>query len=135
MKRRTAQDRKLLDDARLLRAWRKWHRDERDAVLAGPHAAVLGELFRVVENLQHVRSAQLIGFVKAVDWASIDAATKQTVMHEIDTAIIKQRERAGLAPIDDPLPGAPPNAFQVIHGILTSFPPDGGKACRSRSGK
>jgi hypothetical protein len=27
----------------VLRAWRAWHREQREAVLAGPHGAVLGE--------------------------------------------------------------------------------------------
>jgi uncharacterized protein YbjT (DUF2867 family) len=46
MKRRNGQEQKLADDARLLRASKKFHREEREAVLAGPHRAVLAELFR-----------------------------------------------------------------------------------------
>ena len=34
---RNGQQQKLVDDARLLRAWRKWHREERETALAGPH--------------------------------------------------------------------------------------------------
>ena len=53
MKHRTTEE-KLADDARLLRAWKKWHAEERAAVLAGPHGSVLVELFRMLENLKHV---------------------------------------------------------------------------------
>jgi len=33
------QEKELADNARLLRAWKKFHREEREAVLAGPHSA------------------------------------------------------------------------------------------------
>src|SRR6516164_131121 len=39
-------ERELADNARLLRWWKAWHREQRDAVLAGPHARTLAELFR-----------------------------------------------------------------------------------------
>jgi hypothetical protein len=35
-------------------ARKKWHAEERAAVLAGPHGSVLAELFRMLENLKHV---------------------------------------------------------------------------------
>jgi hypothetical protein len=123
MKRRsTAQEKKLVDDARLLRAWKKFHREERDAVLAGPHATTLAELFRAFANIECVRPAQLIGFIGAIDWGSIDYETRLTVLHEVNATITRYREKCGLDPIDDPLPGAPSNAFQIIRGIITSFP-------------
>src|SRR6516164_6501136 len=96
-------DKKLADDARLLRWWKAWHREQREAVLAGPHGAVLGELFRMLENLQHVQPSQLIGLVRAIDWAVIDTDTKLTTLHELNAAITKFREKRGLEPIDDAL--------------------------------
>jgi hypothetical protein len=123
MKRRsTAQEKKLVDDARLLRAWKKFHREERDAVLAGPHAATLAELFRAFANIECVKPAQLIGFIGAIDWGSIDYETRLTVLHEVNNAITKFREKQGLEPIDDALPGEPPRAFEIIRRIITSFP-------------
>src|SRR5262249_36988347 len=71
MKHRTAKEKELADNARLLRAWKRFHRDERDAALSGPHARTLAELFRMFANLKHVQPAQLIGFVGAIDWAAI----------------------------------------------------------------
>ena len=46
MKRRVPHQQKLADDGYLLRPWREWHREQRDAVLAGPHGIVLAALFR-----------------------------------------------------------------------------------------
>src|SRR5262249_8030184 len=107
------------------RAWKKHHREEREAVLSGPHAATLAELFRMFANLAHVQPAQLIGFVGAINWASIDYQTRLTVLHEINNVITALRTKRGLEPISDPLPGEPLNAFQRIRAIM--FPASAGK--------
>src|SRR5215831_13449553 len=102
-------EKELADNARLLRAWKKFHREEREAVLAGPYATTLVELFRMFSNIEHVKPAQLVGFIGAIDWGSVDFQTRLTVLHEVNTAITKFRESRKLDPFDDPLPGAPPN--------------------------
>jgi hypothetical protein len=71
-------------------------------------------------TIEHVKPAQLIGFIGAIDWGSIDYQTRLTVLHEVNEAITKFRESQKLAPIDDSLPGVPPNAFQIIRGIITA---------------
>jgi hypothetical protein len=91
MKHRTTEE-KLADDARLLRAWKKWHAEERAAVLAGPHGSVLAELFRMFENLRHVQPTQLIGFARAINWTAIYFDTRLVVVHELNTAITAIRE-------------------------------------------
>jgi hypothetical protein len=120
-RRRTAADKKLADDQKLLRWWKAWHRKQREAALAGPHGPVLSELFRMFKNLEHLRPAQLIGYTQSIDWSSIDYATKLTVVHEIDNAITAFRVKRGLEPIDDNLPGQPDTPFRTIKAIL--FPP------------
>ena len=54
--------------------------------------------------------------------------TRAVVLHETSTAITKLRESQNLAPLDDPIPGAPPNAFQMIRAILNEFSAPAGKA-------
>jgi len=122
---RTAADREkeLADNARLLRAWKAWHREERQTVLAGPHGAVLGELFRMLENLQHVQPAQLIGLVRSFDWTAIPYDTRLVVLHELNIAIMKFREKRGAEPIDDNLPGQPDTPFRTIKAILFATSP------------
>ena len=109
-------DKKLADDARLMRWWKAWHREQREAVCAGPHGAVLGELFRMLLNLKHVQPAQLIGLARSIDWVVIDYDTKLTVLHEINSSITKFREKRGLEPIDDTVEGEPP--FRTLKAIL-----------------
>jgi hypothetical protein len=113
---RTAQEKKLADDARLLRAWKNFHREEREAVLVGPHARTLVELFRMFANIECVQPSQLVGFISAIDWSGIDSATRLTVLHELNVAITRHREKRGLTPIDDSVEGEPP--FRVIKAIL-----------------
>jgi hypothetical protein len=118
------EQKKLADDARLLRNWKKFHREEREAVLAGPHSAVLGELFRMFENLQHVQPAQLIGLVRSINWATIDYSARLVTVHELNASITKYREKHDLEPIDDSLPGQPDTPFRAIKAIvLTASPP------------
>src|SRR5262245_48218847 len=124
MTRRTAvqAEKEIRDSARLLRAWKRFHRDEREAVLAGPHSAVLSELFRMFKNLQHLQPSQLIGYAQSIDWSLIDYDTKLVVIHECNTAITKFREKRGLEPIDDNLDG-PDTPFRAIKAIVLTPSP------------
>jgi len=61
----TAQEKKLADDARLLRAWKNFHREEKNAALAGPYSATLVELFRMFSNIECVQPSQLADWFEA----------------------------------------------------------------------
>jgi len=57
MKRMSEKEKKRrVDDARLARDWRAWHREQRNVVLTGPHGALLAELFRMLDHLTASRS-------------------------------------------------------------------------------
>jgi hypothetical protein len=45
------------------------------------------------------------------------------VLHQINRAITRLRERNGMAPIDDPLPGQSDNVFRRIKQMLCAAPP------------
>jgi hypothetical protein len=120
-RRRTAQEKKLADDARLLRAWRAFHAEEKTAVLAGPYSATLVELFRMFSNIECVQPAQLVGFIGAIDWSGIDRQTRCVVLHELNNAIVRHRTSRGLAAIDDPLFDQPDNVFRIVKKLF-EFP-------------
>jgi hypothetical protein len=90
---RCKKDKEFADDARLLRWWQAWHREQREAVLAGPHGVALSELFRMFKNLRHAQPSQLSGFARSINWSTIDYDTKLVVVHELNTAIAAFRER------------------------------------------
>ena len=127
MKRKSERDKKLVDDARFMRWWKAWHREEREAVLAGPHGAVLSKLFRMLENLKRVQPCQLIGLGRSIDSTASDSPTRSVVLHEASVSITRHREKCGLEPIDDALPGEPLRVFQVIRKIITEFPAPAGE--------
>jgi hypothetical protein len=120
MRRDPKRERELADASRLLRAWKNFHRDEKAAVLSGPHTATLAELFRMFSSIACVKPAQLIGFIGAIDWGAIDANTRLVTLHELNNAITRYREKRGLTPIDDPLEGE--NVFRTARKIITEFP-------------
>src|SRR5262245_29909920 len=117
---KSKQDKKLADDARLLRAWLAWHREQLEEALAGVHCDVMRQL---MAQLKDQRSAhELVAFIEAQDWAAADADTRLVALHEINVAIMRLLERAGQEPIDDALPGEPLRAFQLIRNIMNQFP-------------
>lgn len=110
------QQKKLANDARLLRAWKAWHREQLEEALAGMHRDVLEQLMLQLKHLREVR--ELLRFIEAQDWNVVDADTRLIALHEINAAITELRERNGLAPIDDALPGERPNVFVHIKDQL-----------------
>src|SRR5262245_18403424 len=99
----TKAEKELRDAARLLRWWRSWHCEQATEALA--KYPDLAELFRAFKNLQHTRPVQVLGLASSINWSAVDYATKLTVVHEFNTRVTALREKRGLEPIDDPLPG------------------------------
>lgn len=96
-------DKKLDDDEKLLRAWKKFHRTELEEALAGPHRALLEPLMAQLKHLEMNSAGTLVGFIRSQNWSDVNARTKFIALHEINTAVCKLRERNGKPPIDDGL--------------------------------
>jgi hypothetical protein len=109
-------DKKLADDARLLRWWKKFHREQLEEALAGVHHDVLERMMVQLKNLKFAR--ELVNAMAAEDWSTVDADTRLIVLHELNVAICALREKHGQEPIDDPLPGEPDNAFRIIKNLF-----------------
>ena len=60
----------------------------------------------------------LITHVRMEGWLEADREARQDALSLINVRIMHLRERAGLPPIDDPLPGAPNNVFLTIRKLL-----------------
>ena len=111
----------LADRAHLLRAWRRWHVEQLEEALADVHADVMSRLMAQLEELRSAR--ELVDFISAQDWESVDADTRAIALFEINRAITALRERQKLPPIYDALPGEPLTAFQIIREIITKVSP------------
>lgn len=114
----TAREKELADGAHLLRAWRNWHAEELAEARAGPHRHIIEPLMALLKRLDMQSGKALLDFIRAQNWSAVDAQTKLVVLHEINTAITKMRERNGRPPIDDALWGERATAFQVIRSIV-----------------
>jgi hypothetical protein len=116
MKRRRKEQEQLEENAYQLRQWRAWHRDELAKLLAGPHGAAMQAL---LEQLKHPTTGKaLVALVKAGPWQRADSGTRAEILGCIDRAIVRQRERSGLLPFDDPLFEAPSNVFLTLRDWL-----------------
>jgi hypothetical protein len=114
------QNKKLADDARLLRWWKAWHREQLEQALDGMHGDIMRGLMAQLKNLRSAR--ELVAFVSARDWSRVDADTRMTALHEINQAICRMREQNGLPFADDGVPGQPDNAYRIIKSLFNSFP-------------
>src|SRR5262245_22344328 len=122
MRRRSKKlDKKLDDDQRLLRAWRKWHREELAEALEGVHGAVVAEIMGVLDQLELESAGILLDHVRATDWRVISPDVRLTILHQVNDAITKLREGNGLPSIDDPLPNAPrESVFRTVKSMMNS---------------
>jgi hypothetical protein len=110
----TKQEKQLADNAKMMRAWRRWHREQLEEVFRGPHGPMIERLMVVLKELSLQSAPLLLAYIRGVDWGTVDANTRFIVLHEINAAIAAMRERHGMAPFDDPLPGQPENVTRLI---------------------
>jgi len=98
--------------------WQREHREQLDAALAGPYGEKLAALLGALESLTLETADALIQRAHADGWDAADGDTRFLVLRLIDAAIVRLRERAGLAPFDDPLFHQPPDAFLTLREML-----------------
>jgi hypothetical protein len=82
------------------------------SLLAGPYGADARALLGFLKNMTLTSAAELVDTIDR-PWREADADTRFEVLSLIDDAIVALRERNGLPPLDDPLPGQPDNVFSA----------------------
>jgi hypothetical protein len=115
---RATKDKALADNAHLLRAWRKWHRERLDEVLAGPHAVIATQVVEFLKTMTPASANALLALMRSHSWADVDADTRFELLHLINSAITRMREKNNMPAIDDPLPDQRVNAFLLIKETL-----------------
>jgi hypothetical protein len=116
-------EQKLADDTSLLRCWRAWHREQLDQALAGPHGAVIRPIVELLGDLTPQKMPTLLDLLRAQDWRIVDADVRYELLHLINTAITKLRERENRPPIDDALPDESPTLFLLARDMLSGSKP------------
>jgi hypothetical protein len=117
---KTAKEKELADNERLLRQWRKWHHERLAEILAGPHAVIATQVvtfLRIIELTPSTANA-LLELMRGQCWADVEADTRFELLHLINSTITDMRTKSSMPAIDDPLPDQPANAFLLIKQIL-----------------
>jgi hypothetical protein len=97
--------------------WRKWNDERRAALLAGEHGDAARALIEFLDGMKLHDGARLVLLIGP--WTKADVDIRHEVLTMIDSAIIALRERHGLLPFDDALPGEPTNVFLQIREALS----------------
>lgn len=117
-----ALDAKQKERAELSRLYRAEKKREREALFVDP---IHGDNFRrFVATLNHFgpdHAERLVDYVRSqcelwIAYASEDMHA--AVISAIAERIVQIRERAGLAPFDDSLPGEPDDVWQICKKVL-----------------
>jgi hypothetical protein len=118
MKRKTAKEQELADDARLLRAWKNFHREQLSKAIAGPHGAIVVQVMEFLRTMTPASANALLALMRSQTWADVDVDTKLELLHFINAAITDMREKHNMAAIDDPLPHERLSVFLTIKRML-----------------
>jgi hypothetical protein len=116
--RKAAADEALAERGEMFRRWKRWRKERVAAVLSGPHSDAARELAGFLESMTLADEAALLALVKQGPWREADGDTRFEILALVNAAIVRLRERDGLAPFDDPLPVAPPSAVLMLRGWL-----------------
>jgi hypothetical protein len=114
----TAAEKKLAEREQTHRLWKSYHAKQIEELLKGPYAKAAHELIVFLGTMTPADEAALITLVKRGPWHAADSDTRFEILSLIDAALTSQRERAGLPPIDDALPGEESTAFLIVRGLL-----------------
>ncbi len=115
----TAAERARDEETALLRRYKAYQRQRNAELLAGPHGADIRILVTFLRGMGQASGRELVARVADAVWLrTADDETRQAVLRIIGAAITRAREKAGLAPFDDPFPDQPQNAFQQIRDML-----------------
>jgi hypothetical protein len=117
-RRAKAAEKALAERDDLFHLWKQWRRERLEALLSGAHGTAAQELIAFLQAMTLDDGAHLVELVRAAGWERADADTKFEVLALINHAITALRERAKLAPIDDPLPDEESSTFLIIRELF-----------------
>ena len=86
--------------------------------LNGPHGPAVAQVMATLKRLTPGSASALIALLREHDWSQMDAGVRFVVLHEINETVTCLREKSGLPPIDDALPGERDTGFLIIRALL-----------------
>jgi hypothetical protein len=117
--RRSKREQQHDEEQRKLSAYYKAHRrQELDAALADDDGTKLQALITLLDTLTLETIPQLVAFVRASGWHTAAVTTLFIARRLAGESIMKLREKNGLEPFDDPLPGDPATPEQDLRNTF-----------------
>jgi hypothetical protein len=117
--RRSKREQQHDEEQRKLSAYYKVQRhQELDDALAGDDGAKLQALITQLDTLTLETIPQLAAFVRASGWHTAAVTTLFIARRLAGESIMKLREKNGLEPFDDPLPGDPATPEQDLRNAF-----------------
>ena len=112
-------EKEVEDEKVLTKAYRRWKRAKRDALLAGPHGREVRGIVSFLDTMSLSSAPALIGTIERAHWVkALSADDRHTLLGIVGAGIARCREKAGLDPYDDGVPGDPPKAFERIKTFM-----------------
>lgn len=117
---RSAQaEKELEDDSRLLVLYRRYKKAQVRSLVEGRFGPQVKALLTIMHTMTLDSAPDLIRYIRGSAWiAQLSKDEKHILLGLIGRAITKVREKAGMAPFDDGLPGDPPKAFEILKNIM-----------------
>lgn len=107
------------EDAVLLKLYGQWKREQRDALLAGPHGDEVKGLLAFLRTMDLDAAPDLMDLICEATWLQdLSRDERHVLFGIISRAVAKCRERAGLSPYDDGVIGEPPKALHRIKDVM-----------------
>lgn len=113
-------EQELKDEGVLSKLYRRCKREQRDALLAGPHGRDVRGLIAFLDRMTLSSAPALIRLVEGAAWIRDMAINDRHVLLVIVSAgIVRCREKAGLPPFDDEIAWCePPKAYSQIKTLM-----------------
>jgi hypothetical protein len=118
MARKRAVDKAEAERDTLSKLWHARQREQRDELVNGPYGEPAQKLIDFLKTMTIGSAASLVEIVSNGPWRTADGDTRFAILRLVDDAITALRERNGQPSFDDPLPGAPLNAFLLLREQL-----------------
>ena len=117
---RSAQaEKELEDDSRLLVLYRRYKKAQVQSLVEGRFGPQVKALLTIMRTMTLDSAPDLIRYIRGSAWiAQLSRDEKHILLGLIGRAVTKTREKAGLEPFDDGLPGDPPKAFETIKMLI-----------------
>ena len=93
--RQNDEERKLVEEARLLRDWLARHRAERKVALPGPYGSMSERLLCILKILTLKSALLLLAYVRGIDWWTIGSPTRLIVLREVNRGVTALRLKHG----------------------------------------